>query len=116
MITTTFTIAELTIRETQRRRILWVSMIMGLAFLLFFGVGFHYVFREIEESLRGEEVQLAAGFLATAGLYATNFLIIVMSVLTSVTTISSEIDTHTIEAIVTKPVRRWEIILGKWLG
>ena len=30
--------------------------------------------------------------------------------------ISSEIDTHVIDTIVTKPVRRWEIVLGKWLG
>lgn len=113
---TTLTIAKLTIRETQRRRILWISMLMGLTFVACFAIGFHYVFVELEENLRDEDIRLAASFLTTAGLYATNFLIIVMSVLTSVTTISSEVETHTVEAILTKPVRRWEVVLGKWVG
>jgi ABC-type transport system involved in multi-copper enzyme maturation permease subunit len=40
----------------------------------------------------------------------------VIAVLVSVTTISGEIDSHTIETLITKPVRRWEVVLGKWLA
>ena len=36
-----FVIARLTIREAQRRRLLWVALFMGLAFLLVFGLAFH---------------------------------------------------------------------------
>ena len=39
-----------------------------------------------------------------------------VSVLASVDTISGEIATHSIQSIVTKPIRRWEVVLGKWLG
>jgi Cu-processing system permease protein len=56
------------------------------------------------------------GALFSAALYMVNFLVIVMALLISVTAVSGEIDSHTIEALVTKPVRRWEVILGKWLG
>ena len=114
---TTLNIAYLTFRETQRRRILWVALAMGIGFLIVFALGFHFVYKDVSESRMGpDEVETVASFLLMAGLYATNFLIIVMSVLTSVTTISGEIDSHTVEALVTKPIRRWELVLGKWLG
>lgn len=63
-----------------------------------------------------ERVELGLGLLFSSGLYVINFLVVVMGVLISVTAVSGEIDSHTIEALVTKPVRRWEVILGKWLG
>jgi Cu-processing system permease protein len=114
---TTLTIAHLTIRETQRRRILWLALLMGLGFLALFGVGFYYIYAEIAEApVPPQETRLIVGFLLTAALYVVNFLVIVMSVLVAVTAVSGEIDSHTIETLVTKPVHRWEIILGKWLG
>ena len=39
-----------------------------------------------------------------------------MTTLTSVDTISGEIISGTIHAIATKPLARWQILLGKWLG
>jgi ABC-type transport system involved in multi-copper enzyme maturation permease subunit len=33
-----------------------------------------------------------------------------------VATVSGEIESHTIESLLTKPIRRWELLLGKWLG
>ncbi len=109
--------AELTIREAQRRKVLWLALLLALGFLGIFGVGLHLILREVERvGVSPDEVEIGLGVLLTAGLYMVNFLVMVMALLISVTAVSSEIDTHTIEAIVTKPVRRWEIILGKWLG
>jgi ABC-type transport system involved in multi-copper enzyme maturation permease subunit len=39
-----------------------------------------------------------------------------MAVLTSVDTVSGEIASGTIHTLVSKPLQRWEIISGKWLG
>jgi ABC-type transport system involved in multi-copper enzyme maturation permease subunit len=55
-------------------------------------------------------------FLLMAGLYVVNFLVVMMTVLTSVDTLAGEIASGTIQAIVAKPLRRYEIVLGKWLG
>jgi ABC-type transport system involved in multi-copper enzyme maturation permease subunit len=55
-------------------------------------------------------------FLAQSGLYVVNFLTLALTVLTSVDTISGEIDSGTIHALAAKPIRRWEILIGKWLG
>ena len=113
----TLIIAELTLRETQRRRILWVALLLGLGFLAIFALGFHYIYVDVTQHIRDPaEIDLIVGLLLTAGLYATNFLIILMAVLISVTTISGEIDSHTIETLLTKPIRRWEVVLGKWLA
>jgi len=109
--------SELTIREAQRRHILLVALIMGLAYLALFAAGFHYVFLQMQrDGLSGPQADMITGFLLTAGLYAANLLVTVMAVLVSVTTISGEIDSHTIETLITKPVRRWEVVLGKWLA
>lgn len=113
---TVWTFIELTIREAQRRKILWVGLLMGLGFLTLFGLGFHYIMVEMEGNAGPVEARTIIGVLLTAGLYSVNILVVLMAVLISVTAVSGEIDSHTIDALVTKPVRRWEIILGKWLG
>lgn len=112
------TIARLTIREAQRRRILWVALIMGALFLLLFGVGVYYIFREIQANTFSNEefVEIPATVLTMTGLYVTNFLVVIMSVLIAVASISGEIESRLIDTFITKPLSRWEIVVGKWLG
>lgn len=113
---TVSTIFRLTIRETQRRRILWIGALMGVAFLIIFGVGFHFIYQDITRHMQEDELLFPLRFLTLAGIYATNFLIVMVSVLISVATISGEIESHTIESLLTKPIGRWALIAGKWLG
>jgi ABC-type transport system involved in multi-copper enzyme maturation permease subunit len=49
------------------------------------------------------------------GLYAIDLLTVIMTVLVSVDTLSGEIASGTIQAVA-KPLPRWQILLGKWLG
>ncbi|MCP4167755.1 MAG: ABC transporter permease subunit [Chloroflexi bacterium] len=49
-------------------------------------------------------------------LYAANFLGVILAVVISADTISGDIETGAIYTILTKPLRRWEVVLGKWLG
>jgi ABC-type transport system involved in multi-copper enzyme maturation permease subunit len=107
------TIVRLTIRETQRRRILWIGALMGIAFLLIFGLGFHFIVQDLERELPSDQTDTAVTFLTMAGLYATNLLVIIVSVLISVSTISGEIESHTVECLLAKPMDRWRLIAGK---
>lgn len=112
-------IASLTFREAARRKILLAALVLGLLFLLVFGLGFHFITREIEKDITGMNmVQLneMRNFLLMAGMYVVNFLTVMMTVLTSVDTISGEISSGTIHTLVSKPIRRWEVVSGKWLG
>ncbi|MGB0387575.1 MAG: ABC transporter permease [Ardenticatenaceae bacterium] len=115
----TFVIARLTFHEAARRRILLAALLLGVLFLMVFGVGLSFIVEEINDSSGGPSVlqqNEIFGFLLMAGLYVVNFLTIMMTVLTSVDTLSGEITTGTVHTLMTKPVRRWEIVLGKWLG
>jgi len=119
------TIARFTFREARRRRLLWLGTGLGLAFLALFTLGFYLVYDDIQSSVlmsfADDETQeamlsLTANLFLMMGMFVVNFLVVLVSILTTVGAISGEINSHTIQAIVTKPLRRGEIILGKWLG
>ena len=115
----TFIIARLTFQEASRRKILLAALLLGLLFLVVFGLGFHFLIQGMEEDFDGSrvlELNEARNFLLMAGMYVVNFLVAMMTVLTSVDTLSGEISSGTIHTLVAKPIRRWEILLGKWLG
>jgi ABC-type transport system involved in multi-copper enzyme maturation permease subunit len=110
---------KLTIRESSRRKILWAALILGLLFLVVYGLGFYFIRQDIYRNV--SDTSMVAmneiySFFTMAGMYAVNFLAIGMSVLTSVDTLSGEINTGTIQTLVTKPIRRSDILIGKWLG
>jgi len=108
------TITVLTFREVSRRKILLSAVVLGVLFLVVYSVGLGFVERDIpDDPLISAQI---FNFLGLAGLYVVNFLTVMMTVLTSVDTISGEISTGTIQTIITKPIRRWEIMLGKWVG
>jgi len=115
----TWVIAKLTFREASRRKILWAALILGLAFLALYGVGVYFIQQEVSRSVSSQAVVMqreSYNFLLMAGLYVVNFLVVMMTVLTSVDTLAGEIASGTVQAVVTKPLRRYEIVLGKWLG
>ncbi len=110
-------VAGVTFREAARKKILWMALLAGVAFLLLFGVSLHFQMdsfhdRNVRPFL---QKQVLSGMLMM-GLYAIDLLVVVMTVLTSVDTLSGEIDSGTIQALATKPLRRSELLLGKWLG
>lgn len=111
------TITWLTFHEALRRRMVLIAFVLGVAFLLLFGVGFNFINAEMQqEGLGLIERNYAYNFLLMSGMYVVHFLTIMISIFASVDTISGEITTHTIQAIATKPIQRWHIVLGKWLG
>ncbi len=114
---TVTTITWLTFHEARRRRMVLIALVLGLAFVALFGVGFSMVNGELQrEAVPAVVQQSVYNFFLMAGLYVVHFLTVMIAIFASVDTISGEIATHTIQAIATKPVRRWHIVLGKWLG
>jgi ABC-type transport system involved in multi-copper enzyme maturation permease subunit len=110
------TVMHLTLFEAMRRRILLASAISGAAFLLLFGTGLHFVLRDIDkhEAMSLIQRRMFTNFLTLAGLYATNFLLVMTAVLLPVDTLSGEIASGVIQTIASKPIARRSILLGKW--
>jgi hypothetical protein len=115
-MTTVWIMAGVTFKEAARKKILWMALLAGCAFLILFATALHFQ----NAAFSNRVPQLARNNVHSAmllmGLYAIDLLVVVMTVLTSVDTISGEIASGAIQAIATKPVRRWELFLGKWLG
>jgi ABC-type transport system involved in multi-copper enzyme maturation permease subunit len=115
----TWIIARLTFREASRRKIALTGFLLGLAFVLLFSVGFFYINQQRLTNTSFPGVIAMDEFFNTltlAGLYVVNFLIVVMAALVTADTLAGEISTGTIQSLATKPLRRSEIVLGKWLG
>jgi Cu-processing system permease protein len=112
-------ITRMTLAEARQRKVLWALILLGLAFLGLYTAGFYFIYREISRSMgSGSALNLLepTNFLLMAGLYVVNFLVVVLAVLTSVDTVSGEIASGSIHTIVSKPLRRWHVLAGKWLG
>jgi Cu-processing system permease protein len=109
--------AGVTFREAARRKILWTALLAGSTFLALFGTGMHFQIKDLTRQSLPPFVryQLEAAMLQV-GFYAVDLLAVVMTILTSVDTLSGEMASGTIQAIATKPISRWEVLMGKWLG
>jgi len=117
-----FILAKLTFREAIRRRILLAGFVLGLAFLVIYSFGLHFILVQVSqvvtESSAGQNVMNveSQNTFLMAGLYAVTFLSIAMAALLGADTLAGEINSGTIQTIATKPIRRADIVLGKWLG
>jgi len=115
------TISLLAWREARRRKILWLGLILGTVFVGVFTLGFYYTYIDYiggSAQVRRSSLQIELFPISfiTAGLYVVNFMVVMVTVLTAVGAISTEVETAAIHAVAAKPILRWEIVLGKWLG
>jgi ABC-type transport system involved in multi-copper enzyme maturation permease subunit len=121
---TTLLIARLTFDEALRRKMIWAVLLLSGAFLALYAFGFQLLRDDLVEFDRQRggapnavlpyEVQASA--MVMLGLYTVNFLAGIMTIFAAVGAIAGEIESGTLHAIIPKPLARWEIIAGKYLG
>lgn len=110
-------IARFTFREAARKKVLFGAIALTVAFVSLFGVGTYFAFRDLaRQGLPPSVKEIATAQILLVGLYVTNFISGLLAIFTSVGTISGEVAEGTLDAIVPKPLRRWEIVAGKWVG
>ncbi|MCS6777505.1 MAG: ABC transporter permease subunit [Chloroherpetonaceae bacterium] len=97
-------IAQQTIKEAFRRRVMWIFLIIGV-FLISLGPVFGFLTpRDSQTVLRS----LGLAAILLAGLFVT--------IVTCIYLIPAEIERRTIYTVLSKPVQRYEFVLGKFLG
>jgi ABC-type transport system involved in multi-copper enzyme maturation permease subunit len=99
-----FAIAQQTVREALRRRVMWIFLIIGL-FLIALGPVFGFLSPKDSQTVL-RSLGLAAILLA--GLFIT--------IVTCIYLIPVEIERRTIYTVLSKPVQRFQFVLGKFLG
>ena len=113
------TMMQLTLYEALRRRILLATAVCGGAFLLLYAIGFHFIGHHVAEqggAMANVRRQMGLSAFTLAGLYAVNFLTLMSAVLLPLDTLSGEIASGVAQTIASKPIRRSDIVLGKWLA
>ena len=111
------TIAHLTLYDARRRKILSAAAICGGIFLAAYWLIAVLVARSLEQEPPSfVQRQITLVILALFGLYAANFLSMLLASLLPVDALSGEIDSGVMQTLASKPLRRWEIVVGKWLG
>jgi len=116
-------LARMTFHEAIRRRIVLTGLILGILFLVIFSVGFRMISTEIAKEGENRPAMMArvmqnemSSFMLNAGLYAVAFLSVAMGALLSADALAGEISSGTIQTVLTKPICRSDVVLGKWFG
>lgn len=118
-------IAELSLREATRKRLVSVLLILSALFLGFFLFGVYRLEltlddRAVQAGLDGRSPTGAANlpvmFSAMFGMYLVYFLGSLMGVLSTVGAISGDIESGVMQSVIARPVSRAQLVAGRWLG
>jgi ABC-type transport system involved in multi-copper enzyme maturation permease subunit len=112
------TIANYTLREASRRRLLLIVAILTVIMVGFTGWGFSRLLTLNcgRQACSPTEIKLATSVLLIMVTYMFNVVLVMGSVFIAAPSIAGEIETGLSLAILPRPIRRAEVVLGKWLG
>lgn len=111
----TIAIARLTLVEAAKRRLLLAGAVMGLAFVALFFAAFWFLDGRGQDP-DGALSAVASTVLTVFGLYAVYFLTGVMAVFLAAGTISNDIETGVLHALLARPISRAQYVAGRWVG
>src|SRR5437660_1984465 len=113
-------IARFTLLEAVSRRLVLAGVLISLGYIALFALGFHFAYDKATENSTTPEAQLSLGVafatLTLFGVYVVNYLASFLALFLSVAAISGEVDSGTLHAVLARPLRRSEFVVGRWLG
>jgi ABC-2 type transport system permease protein len=110
----TATIAALTIREAVRRRLLLAFIAITVVIVGLSAWGFDRLSHT--HALTSGETNLAVPEALILFMFMFSFVLALSASAIASPSISSEVESGVLMTIVTRPIRRTEVLLGKWLG
>ena len=112
-------IARLTIQEAARRRLLLALIVLTLVVVGFSAWGFHKitsVTRSDGSPLPSVEVALITSQLLIVVTFMYSGVLALSAAVVAGPLISSEVESGLLLSMLARPVRRSEVVIGKWLG
>jgi ABC-type transport system involved in multi-copper enzyme maturation permease subunit len=110
------TIAALTFTEALRRRLVLAFVLITVAVVGLSAWGFNRISQHAGPNITSGEIRLALPTAYILFMFMFSFVVALSASAIASPAISGEIDSGVLHAIATRPVRRAEILLGKWLG
>jgi ABC-type transport system involved in multi-copper enzyme maturation permease subunit len=110
-------IARLTVRELVRRRVVWVLAILSVVSVALVGWGLERLV-SIARADSVDEVQIAIGVSQILILIAFmfSFVLAMTAAFVGAPAIGGDLESGVALAILARPIRRAEIMVGRWLG
>jgi ABC-type transport system involved in multi-copper enzyme maturation permease subunit len=109
-----WTVASLTMREAVRRKLVAAFALISLALVTLSGWGFYRLSHNI--GFTSGETHVALPEAVILFMFMFSFVVALSASAIASPAISSEIDSGVLQTVVARPVRRSEVLLGKWLG
>jgi ABC-type transport system involved in multi-copper enzyme maturation permease subunit len=114
-----FVIARLTVQEASRRRLLLALLVLTLIVVGFSAWGFQKittVSRSNGTALSPAEVALITSQLLIVVTFMFSGVLALSAAVVAGPLISSEVESGLLLSMLARPVRRSEVVIGKWLG
>ena len=120
-------VARWTVLEARRRRLVLAGVVLSVAFVALFAVGFALLYASQERAgadpgaLGGalearEELLAMSTILVVLGLYGVQFLAALLGLFLGVASVSPEIDSGALHAVLARPLSRLQYLLGRFLA
>ena len=110
-------IAGLTLREIARRRILWVLLGLSVASVVLVGWGVdRLVTLARAEGVEELEVRIGVSQVLILIAFMFSFVLAMSAAFLAAPAIASDVETGTVLAMLARPLRRAELVVGRWLG
>ncbi|HEU4866920.1 MAG TPA: ABC transporter permease [Actinomycetota bacterium] len=108
--------AKLTIRESIRKKVVWVLAALTVLVLILSAIGLNRLVETGMAEASEGDIRGATSFILILIMFAYSFVLALSAVFFTVPAIAGEIETGTALAVLTRPVSRAQFLLGKWLG
>ncbi|WP_433729973.1 ABC transporter permease [Actinoplanes sp. CA-051413] len=112
---TVLTLAVLTLQEALRRRVLRSLVVMTVVLLSLSAWGFYRLDSEFGTLTTGE-ARIAASTVLNLVMFGLSLIAALGTAFLAGPTLAGEIESGIALAVMTRPVRRSAVLLGKWLG
>jgi ABC-2 type transport system permease protein len=110
----TLVIARLTVREAVRRKLVAVFLAITVSMVSLSAWGFFRLSRT--RSITSGEVQVAIPQALILFMFMFSFVVALSASAIASPAVSGEVESGVLQTVVTRPIRRSEVMLGKWLG
>jgi ABC-type transport system involved in multi-copper enzyme maturation permease subunit len=124
-------VARWTVLEARRRKLLLAGVVLSIAFVAVFALAFTLLYHNQQRSVLSgqaapsdptgvlnprEELLLLSTILVVLGLYGVQFLAALLALFLGVASISPEVDSGTLHAVLARPLSRLDYLLGRFLA
>lgn len=116
------TIVMMTWKEMLRKRVMTLSLVMTLVFLIAFWFVARAIGKELDIGMDPDSISALlrrfqnGALTLSLGFFFGSFVIAFLSIFSSVAVVAGEAEQGVLQALLPRPLSRWRWYFGRWLG